>query len=305
MLLVFPRGRDALAQAGGTIARLVDAGSSASVLSSAGDADADAGLWAMGARNVAVAGNDARAAVADALDGQRSSAVVVPAPLAGAEHSAASELVTAALEEAAARHLPVYLAVSGRMPAGQRLIAVDVSDHLDAKSDALAALPGVSVVERTVTVDGQAPRLLGATEQFVLIGGGQPEPADTPSVSSRIGAAVLGFLVGALFAAMGTVAHQSTAEIFGITVPWGLLLGLVGFTALLVGLRLVLHDRVTVLFTALGALVTIFVLSLRSTGGSVLIPEGALGLAWTMGPVIIAAIVLAWPRLPARPSPRA
>ncbi|AMB60453.1 hypothetical protein AWU67_09215 [Microterricola viridarii] len=124
-------------------------------------------------------------------------------------------------------------------------------------------------------------------------------------MSSRIGAAVLGFLVGALFAAMGTVAHQSTAEIFGITVPWGLLLGLVGFTALLVGLRLVLHDRVTVLFTALGALVTIFVLSLRSTGGSVLIPEGALGLAWTMGPVIIAAIVLAWPRLPARPSPRA
>ncbi len=305
MLLVFPRGRDALAQAGGTIARLTNSGSSAVVLTAEDDAAAEAGLWAMGARAHSVAGGDARAAVASAIELQQISAIVVPALRADAATGTATALVAAAVAEASERRLPLYLAVSGRMPDGQRVIAVDVSDQLDAKSDALAALPGVSVVDRTVSVDGQSPLLLGATEQFVTVGAEHPEPVIAPSVGSRVGAAVLGFLVGVIFAAMGTVAHQTTAEVLGVTVPWGLLLSLLGFTALLVGLRLVLHDRLTVLFTALGALLTIFVLSLRSTGGSVLIPEGALGLAWTIGPALIAAIVIGWPRLPARPSPRA
>lgn len=305
VLLVFPRGRDALAQAGGTIARLIDAGSRATVLTSEADAAADAGLWAMGSRGHAVAGADARAAVSAAIDQQQASALVVPALRGDAAAGVATELVAAAVAEASARHLPVYLAVSGRMPAGRRLIAVDVSDQLDAKSDALAALPGASVVDRTVAFDGQEPQLLGPTEQFVMIGGSAPESEEAPSTGSRVGAAVLGFVVGAIFAAMGTVAHQSTTQVAGVDVPWGLMLGLLGFTALLIGLRLVLHDRLTVVAAALGALLTIFVLSLRSTGGSVLIPEGVLGLVWTMGPAIIAAIVIAWPRLPARPSARA
>jgi hypothetical protein len=305
VLLVFPRGRDALALAGGTIARLVDSGSRAAVLTGDADTAAEAGLWAMGARSQAMTGSDARAAVAAAFDEQQASAIVVPALGPGQEGGDEAALVAAAVAEAAARHLPVYLAVTGRMPAGKRLIAVDVSDQLDAKGDALAALPGASVRERTVSFDDQEPRLLGATEQFVMIGGGHAEAEQPPSTANRIGAAVLGFVVGAIFGGMATVAHQSTVQLGPVTIPWGLILGLLGITALLVGLRLVLHDRITVLFTALGVLVTIFVLSLRSTGGSVLIPEGALGLAWTMGPAIIAAIVIAWPRLPARPAPRA
>lgn len=305
MLLVFPRGRDALALAGGTIARLVESGSSAAVLTGDADAAAEGGLWAMGARSQAMTGSEPRAAVSAAFDVQEATAIIVPALGPGQESGGAGAIVAAAVAEAADRHLPVYLAVTGRMPAGKRLIAVDVSDQLDAKSDALAALPGASVRERTVSFDDQEPRLLGATEQFVMIGGGHVEVEQPPSTANRIGAAVLGFVVGVIFAGMGTVAHQSTVQLGPLEIPWGLILGLLGITALLVGLRLVLHDRVTVLFTALGMLLTIFVLSLRSTGGSVLIPEGALGLAWTMGPAIIAAIVIAWPRLPARPAPRA
>lgn len=305
MLLVFPRGRDALALAGGTIARLVESGSSAAVLTGDADAAAEGGLWAMGARSQAMTGSEPRAAVSAAFDAQEATAIIVPALGPGQESGGAGAIVAAAVAEAADRHLPVYLAVTGRMPAGKRLIAVDVSDQIDAKGDALAALPGASVRERTVSFDDQEPRLLGATEQFVMIGGGHVEVEQPPSTANRIGAAVLGFVVGVIFAGMGTVAHQSTAQLGPLEIPWGLILGLLGITALLVGLRLVLHDRVTVLFTALGMLLTIFVLSLRSTGGSVLIPEGALGLAWTMGPAIIAAIVIAWPRLPARPAPRA
>ncbi len=304
MLLVFPRGRDALMLAGGTVARLVDSGSSAAVLTGDADPAAEAGLWAMGARSHTMTGADARAAVAAAFDAQEATAIVVPALGPGQENGEAGAIVAAAVAEASSRHLPVYLAVTGRMPAGKRLIAVDVSDQLDAKGDALAGLPGVSVRDRTVTSDGEEPRLLGATEQFVMIGGGHAEVEQPPSTANRVGAAVLGFVVGVIFAGMATVAHQSTVQLGPLDLPWGLILGLAGITALLVGLRLVLHDRVTVLFTALGMLITIFVLSLRSTGGSVLIPEGALGLAWTMGPAIIAAIVIAWPRLPARPAPR-
>lgn len=299
VLLVFPRALDALAQAGGTIARLAESGSAAAVLTGDDDADAVAGLWAMGARSQALDGASLRAGVAHAIDEQHSTAIVVPALGAAESQAEGAELVAAAVAEASARHLPVYLAVRGRMPAGQRLIAVDVSDQLDAKCDALAALPGVRVQEHSLRVDGQEALGLGRTEQFVMIGGGHAPAPVPPSVANRVGAGLLGFAVGAVFAAMATVAHQATAVVAGVTLPWGLLLGLAGLTALLLGLRLVLHDRATVLCTALGALVAIFMLSLRSTGGSVLIPQGTLGLVWTMAPAVIAAIVIAWPRLPA------
>lgn len=304
VLFVFPRGFDALLHGGGTIARLIEAGSTADVLTGVSDAASERALWMLGAHSVTVAGDDSQRSVAAAIDAQQVSAVVVPAAGIGGA-GPLSELVAAAVAEASARHLPVYLAVSGRMPAGERLIAVDVSDQLDAKGDALATVPGVTVHERAISIDGDAPRALGATEQFVTIGGGHVEREAAPSVANRIGAAVLGIAVGVIFAAMGTVTHQSTVVLAGITVPWGLIVALTGLTALLIGLRLVLHDRLTVLATALGALITIFVLSLRSAGGSVLIPEGTLGLIWTMAPAVIAAIVIAWPRLPARPASRA
>lgn len=304
VLFVFPRGFDALLHGGGTIARLIEAGSTADVLTGEADAASERALWMLGAHSVTLTGEDPQRSVSAAIDAQQISAVVVPAAGIGGA-GPLSELVAAAVAEASARHLPVYLAVSGRMPAGERLIAVDVSDQLDAKGDALATIPGVTVQDRVISIDDDAPRALGTTEQFVTIGGGPVEREAAPSIANRIGAAVLGVAVGVIFAAMGTVAHQSTVVVAGITIPWGLIVALTGLTALLIGLRLVLHDRLTVLATALGALITIFVLSLRSSGGSVLIPEGTLGLIWTMGPAVIAAIVIAWPRLPARPASRA
>lgn len=300
VLLVFPRGFDALVHAGGTIARLVESGSTADVLLGDADAATERALWMLGAHSATVAGGDPQRSVAAVIDSEQISAIVVPAAGIGGA-GPLSELVAAAVAEASVRHLPVYLAVSGRMPAGERLIAVDVSDQLDAKGDAIATLPGVRVHERVLSAAGEQPRTLGATEQFVMIGGGHAEKEAAPSVANRIGAALLGIAVGVIFAAMGTVAHQSTVMVMGFAFPWGLIVALLGFTALLIGLRLVLHDRLTVLATALGALITIFVLSLRSAGGSVLIPEGTIGLIWTMAPAVIAAIVIAWPRLPARP----
>ncbi len=334
VLLVFPRGADAILQAGGTIARLADTGSKASILVAQNDTASDHALWEMGAIDRAIASDDLRASVSAAIDAHKSSAIVVPArardsrvELGGAptggtpaaalhpsdpvvdltilSNSRDDALIAAAVAEAAARQLPVYLAVRGRMPADQRLIAVDVSDQLDAKAAALSTLPGISVDQRVVHVQGSEPRALSATEQFVMLSAGASAVEPRASLSSRLGAIVLGVIIGALFGAMGTVVHQSTLEIAGITVPWGLALALGSVTALLIGLRLVMRDRSVVLASALGLLVTIFVLSLRSTGGSVLVPAGILGTVWSFAPAIIAAIVIAWPRLPDRRVTRA
>ncbi|HSP53622.1 MAG TPA: hypothetical protein VLO00_12075, partial [Cryobacterium sp.] len=98
-----------------------------------------------------------------------------------------------------------------------------------------------------------------------------------------------------------TIAHQATIPVGPVTIPIGLILALTGVTALLTGLRLVLGGRMVVFFCALGLLGTIFILSLRSAGGSVLVPEGLPGMVWTVGPTLVATIVLAWPRIPARP----
>jgi hypothetical protein len=43
-----------------------------------------------------------------------------------------------------------------------------------------------------------------------------------------------------------------------------------------------------------------FLFSLKGTGGSVLIPDDLLGKIWVVAPIVIAAIVIAWPRLPQR-----
>ena len=99
---------------------------------------------------------------------------------------------------------------------------------------------------------------------------------------------------GILFGVLGTVAHQTTLVIGTVTVPIGLVLSLLATGTLLVGLRLVVRAA------AIGLLGTVFLLSLRSTGGSVLVPAGVLGTVWTAVPALVAALVLAWPRIPAR-----
>ncbi|PWC08645.1 hypothetical protein DF223_03640 [Mycetocola zhujimingii] len=111
----------------------------------------------------------------------------------------------------------------------------------------------------------------------------------------------MGFVVGAVFGAVGTVQHQTTLALGSFSFPLGLILSLVGVLALLIGLRLLIGDRLVVLLAAVGVVGVIALLSVQSPGGSVLIPQGLAGLVWTIGPVLIATVVVAWPRLPERP----
>lgn len=111
---------------------------------------------------------------------------------------------------------------------------------------------------------------------------------------SRILNAVLLVLAGVVVGAIGTVAHQIDVT-WGVGIPLGLIGALLAYTALLVGLRLLANSRVPALLAALGAIAAILPFTQQSAGGSVLIPNNLAGQIWLVAPILIAAVVVAWP----------
>ncbi|MFF1573321.1 DUF6113 family protein [Leifsonia sp. NPDC058292] len=114
---------------------------------------------------------------------------------------------------------------------------------------------------------------------------------------SRILNYVLLFIVGVVVGAVGTIAHQSVWKIGDASLPWGLVLALLGYTALLVGLRLLGSGRLPALMAALGTIAVTLLFAQKSAGGSVFILNDLLGQLWLAGPIVIAAVVMAWPDL--------
>ncbi|MDJ0322889.1 hypothetical protein QMG61_03805 [Cryobacterium sp. PH31-AA6] len=333
VVFVHDRPGDEALLTGGTIARLRADGADVVVLfgvRAAGDTGEDpaasadvraamAGLGVSDWRMLAAptpAGNTGEAAaddlraltahLADVLDEVGATALVL-----GADDV---RLRAAATEAAHTAGIPIFrsMRVSGAI--GQRVIAIDMSDHVDVKLRAVSAYPGRwRVTDHTVcptvpsaaTLTGTggmtaAGTVIGGTETYVRL---PPHPAaaePAPGPGARALAGLLAFVVGVVFGVLGTIAHQATIAIGPVVIPIGLVLSLAGVTALLAGLRLVVGDRLIVLLAAIGLLGTIFLLSLRSAGGSVLVPEGLPGTLWTIGPTLVATVVLAWPRIPAR-----
>jgi len=333
VVFVHDRPGDEALLTGGTIARLRADGADVVVLfgvRAAGDTGEDpaasadvraamAGLgvsdWRMLAAPTPVGNtgeavtDDLRALTAhlvDVLDEVGATALVL-----GADDA---RLQAAATDAAHTAGIPIFrsMRVSGAI--GQRVIAIDMSDHVDVKLRAVSAYPGRwRVTDHTVcptvpsaaTATGtggmtDAGTVIGGTETYVRL---PPQPAAAeaaPGPGARALAGLLAFVVGVVFGVLGTIAHQATIAIGPVVIPIGLVLSLAGVTALLAGLRLVVVDRLIVLLAAIGLLGTIFLLSLRSAGGSVLVPEGLPGTLWTIGPTLVATVVLAWPRIPAR-----
>ncbi|TFD00603.1 hypothetical protein E3T25_13075 [Cryobacterium sandaracinum] len=305
---------------GGTIARLRSDDAEVVVLfgstdsHSADDSDVRAAMAALDVSDwrmlPAASGAQSLAeAVADVLADVHATAVVI-----GADDDT---LRRAAAGAADSLNVPVFEHRQVTDAVGQRLVAIDVSGQVDQKLRALAAYARRwSVTDHTVVpVESVAaadpadpadpadrPVTIGGTETFLRLPlAHAPDPDATPGLLSRGLAAVVAVLTGAAFGVLGTIAHQATLPIGPVTIPIGLILALAGIMTLLAGLRLMLGDRLVVFSCAIGLLGTIFILSLRSTGGSVLVPEGIPGLLWTVVPTLVATIVLAWPRIPARP----
>ncbi|WP_158864871.1 hypothetical protein [Leifsonia sp. AG29] len=117
----------------------------------------------------------------------------------------------------------------------------------------------------------------------------------------RIVNGILLVVAGVVLGGIGTVAHQLTPGP-RVGFPIGLTGSLLAFTAILAGLRLLSSTRLNALLFALGTIAIVLVLAQQSPGGSVLIPANLLGQLWLAGPILIAAVVVAWPDVPSRRS---
>ena len=309
VVFVHDRPGDEALLTGGTLARLASDGATVVVLFGrmAPDerAPAQAALAELGvtdARTLPPASAAASSenaelelALSSVIGETRATAVVIGAADEG--------LRQAATRRAHAAGVPAYVTRRVSGAEGLRLTALDVSDQIEHKLGALAAYPDRwTVADGAVSMPDGTLLAVTGTETYLRLEPPRPAVDDLPPPTplARLVTVAAALVAGAVFGLLGTIAHQSVIRLGPVTIPIGLVLALVAVSALLVGLRLVLGDRMVVLACALGMLGTIFVLSLRSTGGSVLVPAGLPGTLWTIVPALVATFVLAWPKLPAK-----
>jgi len=149
---------------------------------------------------------------------------------------------------------------------------------------------------------------VGRTESFRFVPEPDPRGAGAAAGSEfadmttrgKVATTVLALAAGAVFGALGTVAHQGTITVAGAPIWSGLVLSLVMAAALLAGMRLLFGSRVVAVAAALGLLGAAALLSQPGAGGSALVPANGPGYAWTFGPLLVAMVVIAWPTLPPR-----
>ncbi|MCS5496580.1 DUF6113 family protein [Cnuibacter physcomitrellae] len=123
-----------------------------------------------------------------------------------------------------------------------------------------------------------------------------PPPAPRASLSARILGGIVSLLLGAVFGALGTVVHMVTISLADWEAPLGLVLALIALALLLLGLRLSFESRLYSVLGAVGALGVVALFVLPSQGGSILITGTGEGPVWLYGAVIVALVIVVWPR---------
>ena len=98
-------------------------------------------------------------------------------------------------------------------------------------------------------------------------------------------------LVGAVYGVAATIAHSFTIG----PIPVGMILGGIACAGLLVALRALTGDRWAALAAGLGMLALLLVISQRGPGGSIIVPNTALGNIWMYVAAGIVMLVVAWP----------
>ena len=127
---------------------------------------------------------------------------------------------------------------------------------------------------------------------------------DSPSLLMRALGGVSCLVLGAAAGTIGTFAHQSVWTVLAVRLPVGLLAALLAVACIVTGLRLALDSRLYAGLAVVGVVAAIGVLALPGPSGSALLPSNFAGYGWTLGPAVISALVLAWPRGLSRDSGR-
>jgi hypothetical protein len=127
--------------------------------------------------------------------------------------------------------------------------------------------------------------------------GAPPQPAGLLARAPRIATWIVAFIVGAVYGLAGTIAHAYRLG----WLPLGLVLAIIGCGALLAAVRLLTADRWAALAAGLGMMFATVVFSGRGPGGSVIVPQTELAIAWTISVPILVVAVTVWPNPRFRP----
>lgn len=176
---------------------------------------------------------------------------------------------------------------------------VDVTPVMGRKTDALRAYRTQLVVEGgSITHSGGQAQPIGVAEAFRPSGGHAPSGPRWEGLNlfSKVLAYLLAAVAGVAIGFVATVNHQLTLSLFGLPVWGGIVVSLAIVAAFLGGIRIFFGTRAVAACAAIGLLLAVGILSLEGPGGSVLVPANPQGWMWAYGPVVIAAVVLAWPR---------
>jgi N-acetyl-1-D-myo-inositol-2-amino-2-deoxy-alpha-D-glucopyranoside deacetylase len=114
----------------------------------------------------------------------------------------------------------------------------------------------------------------------------EPEPL---GVGATLLSSLFALLVGGVVGIITTFTHRQF-------LPWGLVGGLLVVLALVIGFRLVFDSRVVGAAAAIGVIAGSALLTLPGAGGSAFVVSGLPGWTWALGPAILSAIALVWPR---------
>lgn len=112
---------------------------------------------------------------------------------------------------------------------------------------------------------------------------------DRATILTAALASLFALLIGGTVGFLATFTHRQAA-------PWGLLAGLAVIAALVAGFRLVFDSRAIAAAAGIGAVAATAVLMLPGAGGTVFVVGDPLGYAWALGPALLTAAIVLWPR---------
>jgi hypothetical protein len=102
-------------------------------------------------------------------------------------------------------------------------------------------------------------------------------------------------IVGVLVGVTGAFIHSAAVDVGPVSVPYGLVLAVVGVAALLVMAHLVARTRVGVGAVAAGWLLPVVVLSQARPAGDVVIASDTIGMVFLFGGVVLVGLGLGLP----------